>query len=425
MMSDNHLSNNKYLMSSSLNISNRYLIITTVFTLSASLIWGVNTLFLLDSGLDIFQVFIANAVYSAASAVFEVPTGVLADTRGRRFSLALGALVLAAGTMGYMFAGQMAHPLLWFVVMSVLIGLGYSFMSGSLEAWLVDALQFHGQGGQMDRVMARGVMANNVAMLVGSIGGGILGDISLSLPFAVRAGLLLILFGLVVKLVKEFGFTPQTVSWRELPQAMRRTGMDGMQFGWRHRSVRQLMMVAFVQGAFMLWGFYAWQPYLLKLWGEQAVWLSGLIAALNALAGFLGAALVGQLAYRMHRRSTALIVGLSLQALCSLMIGMTSSFYVATGALIVMMAATGFMAPMRQAYLNNLIPSNKRATVLSFDSLVSNAGATAGGPALGYVDRAFGTQYGYMIGAVLLAMGVPMFVRLRRFKDVADDLTRE
>ncbi|MGH2696527.1 MAG: hypothetical protein ACRDIW_06020, partial [Actinomycetota bacterium] len=49
-----------------------YLIITALFTLSASLIWGINTLFLLDAGLSIFEVFVANAAFTAAMALFEV-----------------------------------------------------------------------------------------------------------------------------------------------------------------------------------------------------------------------------------------------------------------------------------------------------------------------------------------------------------------
>ena len=64
-----------------------YFTIAGLYTLSAALIWGVNTLFLLDSGLDIFEVFVANAAFTAGMFVFEIPTGVLADTAGRRASL--------------------------------------------------------------------------------------------------------------------------------------------------------------------------------------------------------------------------------------------------------------------------------------------------------------------------------------------------
>ena len=72
-----------------------------LYTLSASLIWGVNTLFLLDAGLDILEVFIANATFTASMAVFEIPTGVVADTVGRRFSFLLSIVIVFVGTLGY------------------------------------------------------------------------------------------------------------------------------------------------------------------------------------------------------------------------------------------------------------------------------------------------------------------------------------
>jgi MFS family permease len=82
-------------------IVSAYLVISGVSTLSASVIWGVNTLFVLDAGLDIFGVFIANAASTAGMALFEIPTGVLADTSGRRRSFLLNPATLVLGTLRY------------------------------------------------------------------------------------------------------------------------------------------------------------------------------------------------------------------------------------------------------------------------------------------------------------------------------------
>ena len=53
-------------------------------TLAASFIWGINTLFLLDAGLTNLEAFAANAFFTAGMVIFEIPTGVVADTVGRR-----------------------------------------------------------------------------------------------------------------------------------------------------------------------------------------------------------------------------------------------------------------------------------------------------------------------------------------------------
>src|SRR3970282_1770910 len=96
-----------------------YLILAGLFTLSAALIWGVNTLFLLDAGLDIFGVFVANAAFTAGMVVFEIPPGVIADTAGRRLSFLLSAALLSLTTLGYLAVAKTGGGLLAFSVVSV------------------------------------------------------------------------------------------------------------------------------------------------------------------------------------------------------------------------------------------------------------------------------------------------------------------
>src|ERR671937_2900329 len=88
-----------------------YLLLTALTTLAASFIWGINTLFLLDAGLNNAEAFAANAFFTAGQVVFEVPTGVVADTRGRAFSFQLGTATLLASTLLYLFMWQVHAPL--------------------------------------------------------------------------------------------------------------------------------------------------------------------------------------------------------------------------------------------------------------------------------------------------------------------------
>src|SRR5690554_7662316 len=83
-------------------IVNTYLLLSFLQTLAASFIWGVNTLFLLDAGLSLTEAFVANAAFTAGMMIFEVPTGVVADTVGRRTSFILGAVTLLISTLAYL-----------------------------------------------------------------------------------------------------------------------------------------------------------------------------------------------------------------------------------------------------------------------------------------------------------------------------------
>src|ERR671923_1625616 len=85
-----------------LRIRRVYLILLLLHTLAASLIWGINTLFLLDAGLSNTEAFAANAFFTAGQVLFEVPTGVVADIWGRRTSFLLGAVTLLLSTLLYL-----------------------------------------------------------------------------------------------------------------------------------------------------------------------------------------------------------------------------------------------------------------------------------------------------------------------------------
>jgi len=124
------------------SVTRTYYAIACIYTLSASLIWGVNTLFLLDAGLDIFEVFVANAAFTAGMVIFEIPTGVTADTRGRRFSFLLSALTIMVGTIAYVSIAAVGGGLVPFVVASIVLGLGFSFYSGAVEARKKQAMAF-------------------------------------------------------------------------------------------------------------------------------------------------------------------------------------------------------------------------------------------------------------------------------------------
>src|SRR5215831_13230850 len=89
-----------------------YLALTLLSTLAASLIWGINTLFLLDAGLNNTQAFTVNAFFTAGEVLFEVPTGVVADIWGRKASYLLGAGTLLVATLLYLGMWH-AHAPVW------------------------------------------------------------------------------------------------------------------------------------------------------------------------------------------------------------------------------------------------------------------------------------------------------------------------
>ncbi len=401
-------------------IIRNYLFIAGTYTLSASLIWGVNTLFLLGAGLNIFEVFIANAVFTGSMALFEIPTGVLADTNGRRMSFLLSVVIVALGTLGYVGVAVINGGLGLFCLMSVVLGLGYTFYSGAVEAWLVDALNSVGYEGNMDQVFAHNGIVSGAAMLIGAIAGGFLGNFDLTWPFLARAALLAIVFVIAFFSMRDIGFSPRALKLADLPLEMGQVARAGLTYGWNKPSVRLMMIMSFLQMGFLSWGFYAWQPYFLDLLGREAVWVAGFVSAAISLAMIAGNTLVEWFTRFCGKRTTLFIGALIIQAVTILGVGFANSFWLAVIFFLLAIGSTGVMGPVKQAYLNKVIPSEQRATVISFDSLVGSIGGVAGQSGLGYLAQERSIASGYILGGFITLIGFPVLFALRRLSEDAD-----
>jgi MFS family permease len=404
-------------------IQRTYLTLLLGNTLAASFIWGINTLFLLDAGLSNLEAFAANAFFTAGMVLFEVPTGVVADTWGRRMSYLLGTVTLAASTFLYYLMWQLEAPFVLWATVSILIGLGFTFFSGAVEAWLVDALDFAGYQGGLESVLGRGQMISGVAMLGGSVLGGVVAQAtSLGVPFLLRVAVLVAMFVVAFKLMKDLGFTPEPAS-RPM-RAMREVLSASIQHGLKNRPVRFVMLAApFVSGV-GIYTFYALQPYLLELYGDpEAYSIAGLAAAIVAGSQILGGYAAPRIRRLFRKRTTALILGTTSSALILALLGVTDVFWLALALLVVWGLIFAADMPIRQAYLNDMIPSKQRATVLSFDSLMGNSGGVVIQPVLGRSADIYSYSTSFVFGAIFQLMAVPFLFGSRRERAAADTAT--
>jgi MFS family permease len=172
--------------------------------------------------------------------------------------------------------------------------------------------------------------------------------------------------------------------------------------------------------------FYAAQPYLLQLYGDATAYsIAGLAAAIFAGVQIVGGMLVPWVRRLFRRRTDALLGGGILSVGFLVVLGLEPSFVVA----ILLLAAWSFVSavtrPMRQAYLNGVIPSEQRATVLSFDSLMGSGGGVVAQPILGRIAdiSTYGTTYLVSAGVQLAAL--PFVVLARRERAPSDPIRDE
>lgn len=405
-------------------IRNTYLVLSQFIWLPTSLIVGVNTLFLLDGGLTNVEAFAANAIYTLGLVLFEIPTGIVADTWGRRTSYLLGAGVQLVGNLLY-FAMWYTHGPFWgWGVASLLLGFGYTFFSGALEAWLVDALKHAGYDGDLDPVFAKNQIVTGVAMLVGTIAGGFIAQIAaLGTPYLVRAGLQLVSFVVAFVVMKDIGFTPERAAG--VGTKIKGLAAAGWKYGLKNRSVRWVVLAAPFYLGTGIYGFYAAQPYLLELFGDQrAIGVAGIAAAGIGATQVAGGFAVPFIRRRFGRRTHVLLASAALTTASLVLMGLIQVFAVVVALLVLWAVAFAATTPVRQAYINEQIPSRERATVLSFDSMVSSTGGVAFQPLLGHVADTRGYALSYIVSGAIAVLSLPFLVLARR-QDLGADVNAE
>ena len=397
-----------------------YYSITALYTLSVSIIWGINTLFLMNAGLDIFQVMVVNALFTAGMVIFEVPTGVVADTIGRKVSFLLCISVLFGTTLLYVAAAEFGWGFWAFCSISVLIGLGYTFFTGAVEAWLVDALDHTEYDKPHERVFARGQAVFSAAMLIGTVGGGFLGQVHLSLPYVARAAFLVPTFFITLLLMKDLGFEGRPLSVSNFGGEARKIFLEGIKYGWNQPVLRLCMLAAFVEGLFFIYGWYSWQRYFLDLLARELVWVAGIVAALMAVSMIIGNTMVGRLSTDASRRPAIIAVNSVIRATVILAAGLIGAltppegrgvgvFTVVVILYLIFGLSFGISNPIRMALVNRHIPSASRATVLSVDSLFNEGGGVVGQTGLGYLSKAVSIPAAWALGGAILYLGYPLY----------------
>ena len=399
-----------------------YISLTLLSTFASSFIWGINTLFLLDAGLSITEAFAANAFFTVGQVIFEVPTGVVADTRGRRTSFLLGTGTLFVTTVLYLWLWQVKGPFWAWAVVSAFLGLGFTFFSGATEAWLVDGLKAAGYDGDLDPVFAQGSIAAGVAMLTGTIAGGVIAQFTnLGVPYLMRIAALLVTFALAFFLMHDEGFKAK--KGVSLKDEVRDIVSGSIEFGYRSAPIRWMMIAGLFSGGVGIFGFYAMQPYLLKLYGDPNSYaVAGVSASIVAGAQIVGGMLVKYSSRIFRLRTSLLIAGVVISSATLLVIGLVGNFWLVLIFLAIWAVAWSAAVPVRQAYVNGIVPSEQRATVLSADNLFASLGGVISQPGLGRVAEVWGYPASYIATSALQMLAMP-FVALARMEKAKSDST--
>jgi len=371
--------------------------------------------------LDPLRLVLLGTALEVAVLIFEVPTGVLADTYGRRRSVITGFLLMGSG-----FALEGAIPTFAAVLAAQAVwGVGYTFISGALEAWIADEAPERDLG----RVYLRGEQADYLGSLLGVLGSVILAQaFTLNLPLLI-GGFLTVALGVALFFVMpERRFRPSSRQGRSPLQQVKETARGGV----RLVSVRPVLLILLAVAVFSgmseegfdrLYAKHFLDDLGLPSFGalEPVVWF-GVINAGALVLSYLAAEVVGR---RLNVGDAAVAARLLLVLNFLTIAGMLAfalagSFAFALAAFWAASLTRTLSEPLYLTWLNEGLDPSVRATVISIGSQSGALGEASAGPVIGAIGNLAGVRAALTVAAMILSPALLLYARAIRHHEDAN-----
>ena len=373
--------------------------------------------FVTEVGMSPLELVLVGTVMELTVFCFEVPTGIVADTYSRRLSIVIGNAVM--GLAFVLVAGfpEVAPILVAYVVW----GVGWTFTSGAMDAWLADEAGDE----RYARTVLRGAQVGRLATVAGIAASVGLALVDLRLPILLGGLGTLALAGFYALCMPETGFRPLPREGRGSFATMATTGREGV------RVVRARPLLLAILGVAALGGMWSesydrlWQAHLIldiglpELRGVDPVVWFGILGVAGMVLSILVAVPLGR---RLGAASRATLVGWLLALDCvlagaSLVFALAGELWLAIGASFAIVVTRELAGPLLTIWLNRSIgDSGVRATVLSITNQADAIGQWTGGPAIGALGSVVSIRVALAAAAGCLLAALPLYRRALRIE---------
>jgi MFS family permease len=383
----------------------RYFLYTVLKGVAFGMITSMWLIYLTQRrGLTLTQATLVDVSFWIAATLGEIPTGVVADTYGRKASLAIGAGLMSVSVLAWAFAPTI--PLI--VISYAALSIGITFLTGADEAFFYETLQTDGRTADYARLNGRAGAAMLAAMAVSNVASGLLASVDLILPF-ITAGMSMLLMLAIVLTFHEPQHDENSSGARPSYIEILRQSLTIL----RTRPVlrKAVLYLTIIPLAAILMETFFLQPQMIVL-GVPLVAVGVIIMAVQ-LANMLGSAWSGGIQKRFGADRTLsrapLFILASLLLLAVLQIFPVLIFVGVIGFI------TSVVRPLLMSRIQDDVPDNIRATVLSMQSLMFTALFTVSEPVLGFAADHFGLPIAY----VGLASGISILLLILVWKNRA------
>jgi DHA3 family tetracycline resistance protein-like MFS transporter len=372
------------------------------------------------AGLSGLQLVLVGTTVEVTILLFEVPTGIVADAYSRRLSIIIGYFI-----MGLAFIVEGSFPFFVPILLAqVLWGIGYTFTSGATQAWLSDEVGEE----NANRTLLRANKFDLAGALTGTLIAIPLGSIAVKVPILIGGVLIGLIAVALILFMSENGFKPTRPENRNTWQHM------GDIFNKGLNAVRARPTLLAILGVGLVYGLYSegwdrlWVKYLVdhftlpSIFGMNDVAFFGLLRAGGMLLSILATRIVEKRLDANHAPSVARYM-LGITVLLSAAIfafAFSPALTVSIMAVWLVSIARNMMEPLYNAWVNQRLDSDTRATVISMSGQVDAVGQIASGPIAGVISL-WSIRAAISGASLLLLPALPLITRANRLhaEDVA------
>lgn len=363
-------------------------------TFAELLILGpIMILYLFEKGLSFTEIAVLQSIAAICVVLFEVPTGAVADRIGRKWSMILASILWGVSLSVYIIADK-------FILLALAEGifsLGAAFKSGSDTALIYDSLKEMKQENHFQKIEGNARSLSLIAQAVGSVIAGYVYAINIHLPFAISVGFMGVTV-IITLFFKEPDFKGGTT---HLSSSYFSQIKDSGEYILKHEKIKAIILFSMVFFIFYRMGFLYFQPYMEAV-DIPVIYFGWIFFGFNMTAAITSRH-VDKIMKFTKPRTLTVMAGL---IIVSFFIMGFTKIWVGVIAILLQQVARGMYRPVTRKYLNKHIPSDKRATILSFQGLLTSIAAAATMPLMGMLKDATNIFITHTILAIIMTIMV-------------------
>lgn len=332
-----------------------YSFFITIYTVNGVLI----PFFLSWGKLSFIELMLLQSFFTVVVLLFEVPSGAIADYLGRKYAMALGAIITAIAALIYS-----SYPSIYiFAIGETLWGFGASLFSGAGEAFTYDTLRKLERKEEFSKIWGRAKSCTILGIMVSGPLGSFLA-VYVSLPFAMTFSFFpLVIAALIALSFKEPNHDLIKESKRYL--TLIREGLKRLQNNKILRILALDMLIIESLGFFIVW---TYQIYLQTL-GVDMIFF-GFVLTLMSLTEMLSMIFVPKIFGKMKNAKFYMVLSTIITGVAFLLMAFTIIVPIAIALILVVMAFSFSRRLIFTNGINRQIESENRATVLSAISMI-------------------------------------------------------